>query len=117
MKRITRDQAIDTVVRGGVDVYMITLITSKTTLEEISTADGYFSLEEKEEPEEDPKKDPKTDPEVKTVKVKEEKPRRNAKKIDHGKILALYKAGWSVAEIADEIGCSMQTVYNYLNNK
>ena len=36
------------------------------------------------------------------------------KKLDHGKILALSEAGWSVAKIADEMGCSEQSVRNHL---
>lgn len=45
---------------------------------------------------------------------KEEDPDKKAVKVDTGKIKALHKAGWSVAKIADEIGCSEQTVYNHL---
>lgn len=33
-------------------------------------------------------------------------------KIDHGKIMALTKAGWPAAQIADEMGLSIQAVYN-----
>jgi len=44
---------------------------------------------------------------------KEEKPKR--KRIDQGKVLALAKAGWTVAKIADEMDCSVQSVYNALN--
>ena len=36
------------------------------------------------------------------------------KKIDTGKIKALKKAGWSVPKIADEMRCSVATVYNHL---
>ena len=38
-------------------------------------------------------------------------------KIDHGKIIALYKAGWSVAKIADEMGCTAQTVRNHIRQE
>lgn len=34
--------------------------------------------------------------------------------VDHGKIVALARAGWSVAKIADEMRCSDQTVRNHL---
>ena len=42
---------------------------------------------------------------------------RNGKRvpIDAGKIKALRRAGWSVDKIADEMKCSVATVYNYLN--
>ena len=45
-------------------------------------------------------------------KEEEKKPKKN--EIDHGKILALAEAGWSVAKIADEMGCSMATVRNHI---
>ena len=37
------------------------------------------------------------------------------KKIDAGKLKALYEAGWSVPKIADELGCSDKAVYYHLN--
>lgn len=36
------------------------------------------------------------------------------KSVDHGKINALYKAGWSVEEIAKEIDASSSTVYMHI---
>lgn len=36
------------------------------------------------------------------------------KNIDRGKIIALHKAGWSGRKIADEMGCSVGTVYNVI---
>ena len=39
------------------------------------------------------------------------------KTVDVGKLIALYNAGWSVAKIADELGVSTRTVYNYLPSK
>lgn len=36
------------------------------------------------------------------------------RKIDKGRIVALYKANWSIHDIADDCGCSEKTVYNYL---
>lgn len=37
-----------------------------------------------------------------------------ARKIDQGKVMALHKAGWTAAKIADEMQCSVQAVYNIL---
>lgn len=55
--------------------------------------------------------------EVKPVEL-EDKPKRKRggqkKPIDDGKIEALRRAGWSLAKIADEMGCSPQTVANRL---
>lgn len=40
------------------------------------------------------------------------------KRIDHAKIIALWDTGtWSVAKIADEMGCSEQTVRNHLEKE
>ena len=36
-------------------------------------------------------------------------------KLDDGKIKALREAGWSLEKIADEMGCTPQTVANHLN--
>ena len=46
----------------------------------------------------------------------EEKPKKEAKKqmVDRGKVVALAKAKWSIAKIADEMRCSQQTVRNIL---
>ena len=35
-------------------------------------------------------------------------------KIDDGTIKALYEGGWSLTKIAEDIGCSTQTVNNHL---
>lgn len=42
-------------------------------------------------------------------------PRSNA--VDHGKIVACYRAGRSVSWIADEVGCSYPTVVNHLEKE
>ena len=51
-------------------------------------------------------------------KVKEPKPKEEPKKktkiIDHGKIVACYKGGRSVAWIADDMKIAPQTVINHL---
>lgn len=58
---------------------------------------------EQEEPKEiEPKK-------VESIKIEPKKIKR--KPLDKGKIGALYKAGWSVAKIADEMRCGQSTIY------
>ena len=37
------------------------------------------------------------------------------RKLDTGKMRALREAGWSYEKIADEMGCSAGTVWNYFN--
>ena len=39
------------------------------------------------------------------------------KKLDHGKICALFKAGWPPVKIADEMGCSPSTVTYHLQKE
>lgn len=42
-------------------------------------------------------------------------PKPSAKKpLDIGKVKALRKAGWTLEKIADEMGCSAQTIANKL---
>lgn len=49
---------------------------------------------------------------TKEEEPKEEKPKR--KRIDQGKVLALAKAGWTIAKIAEEMDCSYPTVRNII---
>ena len=44
-----------------------------------------------------------------SIKIEPKKIKR--KPLDKGKIGALYKAGWSVAKIADEMRCGQSTIY------
>lgn len=52
---------------------------------------------------EPPREEPKPAP-------KKTAPKKNAKPIDNGKVGALYKAGWSVPKIADEMKVSAPTI-------
>ena len=50
--------------------------------------------------------------------VEKETPAKTQSKriiIDLGKVRALRAAGWSFEKIADEFGCSAQTIINHLN--
>lgn len=58
-------------------------------------------LEPKEKPKEEAKESPKEKPAAK---------KRGRPALDEGKIGALYKAGWSVTAIADEMGVSKATI-------
>lgn len=52
-------------------------------------------------------------PEPKKAEPKKEK----KEPVDHGRIVALYKAGRSMEWIADDVGCSAQTVANHLKKE
>lgn len=51
---------------------------------------------------------------VKKTTVKAESPSK--KSIDKGKIAALYKAGWTRGQIAEELGVTTQTISYHLKN-
>ena len=57
-------------------------------------------------------KEKKSAPEPKKAAPKKRGPK--PKKLDHGKIIACWKAGRSVAWIADEMNCSDQAVRNHI---
>ena len=66
---------------------------------------------EKEEPtQEEPKEAEPKEAEHIEIAPKKIKP----KPVDKGKVGALYKAGWTVAKIADEMRCSQGTVYRII---
>ena len=66
---------------------------------------------DKLDPPEAEQKDEK--PEQKTEKTSAPKKKKQPK-IDAGKIKVLREAGWTLAGISKEMGCSQQTVANYL---
>ena len=84
---------------------MMMEIDPHTTIEDLGFSDGFLIEEE------DPKPEPKPEPKPTQPKTKAQP------SVDHGKIMALHKAGWTVAKIADELGCSGQTVRNHLNQE
>lgn len=124
LKQITLHDALQS---AGVDnVYIMIRMTDSTPVEQLKQADGYF-IEEEEHPA--PVPPAQVEPihpagaftwedrwAEETEPAKEEKPKTKSK-IDSGKICALRRANWSVAKIADEIGCSEQTVRNILKRE
>ena len=68
-----------------------------------------------DKPDQDPVQE---DPKPKKEKPADaKKPGKPKKKLDDGKMLALRKAGWTYEKIADEMGCSTQTVINHIKDK
>ena len=99
-------------IRQGKEVWIITrsLIDEHTALSEFLNADDYEVVEpETEEPA------PELTP-VEDETMPETKPKK-PESIDHGKICALYKAGWACTKIADEMRCTTQTVINHLKKE
>lgn len=104
-RAIKMSEAVNLAVTGAeTSVYMLLPITAQTTLETLGTAKGFVLASESTPAKKEAKKEPKQ-----AAKTE----------IDHGKIVALYTATppRSVAWIADEIGCSSQTVINHLKKE
>ena len=60
------------------------------------------------------------EPEEEVPEEEEQKPEPVKKeRVDHGRIVALYTARdpWSIKDIADDVGCSAQTVINHLKKE
>ena len=111
-------KAIESALEGR-EVYILIPITGQTKLEDLKGFKTYgISVDEPgtehykcldREAEEGCEPESEAD--------QEEEPEKKApikKEIDHGKICALYKAGWNCSQIADDVQCHVQTVINHL---
>lgn len=107
---ISREDAIDRTI-GGKDVFVLNMLSCVTPLSDLRAENHFVILEEvEEEQKEQPKKE---------LAKKEAKPavKTEGKRVDHGKIIALHNANWSTKKIAEEIGCSEQTVKNHIERE
>lgn len=123
IKQIALAEAMNTIYQGGM-AYMVIPIDADTTVGMLNKAEAYCvviddieatapkeapNLEEYTEIEPEAEPDPEPEKTVKKSAQTETK-----KSIDHGKICALYKAGWTCTAIAEEMKCNAQTVINHL---
>ncbi len=70
---------------------------------------------EKSEPvQEEPEKPKPIQEEPKEEEPVKKAPRKRSKPLDKGKVGALYKAGWNVAKIADEMRCNQSSIYRVI---
>lgn len=67
-----------------------------------------INIEDEEEQAEPLQEEPKEEEPVKKA------PRKRSKPLDKGKVGALYKAGWKVAKIADEMRCDQSSIYRVI---
>ena len=113
-------------LRNDEPAYILIEINENTTAAELNMADRYMVIRdeippvpepEQTEPVVDPEQEPKKPKPKSQQKVQLKNPKKDQPKIDHGKIVALAKAGWSASKIADEMGCSCQTVLNHLKKE
>lgn len=103
LKEIDMAGAIARIRDGFENICVVTPVTKETTINELMNARGFVmvSNDKIQAPEQKPEPKPKQDKQKKTI--------------DHGKIIALHKAGWSASKIAPEVGCALQTVINHIN--
>lgn len=123
LKQITMHDAVAEAAMGANDTYIMIRMTSDTPVELLALADGFLISKQDTEPQAVPVNDVPKSPAgfayLKTTVEEPEtdKPTQKKGKYDVGKICALRRANWSVAKIADEIGCSEQTVRNILKRE
>lgn len=115
LKQIALVDAVKRVINGH-RVYMMFEIDPHTTIEDLSFSDGFIVIEEDPQPEAKPEPEPK--PKTKPAKQSKAEPKKSGPAgIDHGKLIALHKAGWSIEKIADELGCTTTTVRNHIRQE
>lgn len=105
LKELPLEEAIDACIEEE-NVYMVIKMTPDLSVSELWGADAFVI--DTEEPEPEPKTKPKPEPKPKKKKEPE------GTKLDHGKIVALFKANWSLAKIADEMGTSASAISYHL---
>ena len=98
LKEINIHQAVDACTKEAEarPVYKLVPITLGDSIRELTSY--RLAVEEANEKPQKAKKEP-------------------ARKIDHGKIMALHRAKWTPSRIAEEIGCSLQTVINHIKQE
>ena len=105
---------------SGRDVYMLVEVNKDTTVGEIQKAFAFARYENVSEIPERIREAVNESEEIAKAQVEIAVKRdriETAKRIDHGKIIALHNANWSTKKIAEEIGCSEQTVKNHIERE
>jgi len=111
LKQIALVDAVKRVINGH-RVFMMMEIDPHTTIEDLSFSDGFIVIDEDPQPEVKPEAEPKA-----KTKPKAEPKKSGPSGVDHGKLIALHKAGWSIEKIADEMGCTTTTVRNHIRQE
>lgn len=106
IKEIDIAGALKRIAEGSNQVCMLVPITADTliSVEQLVAAKGFAivtSQGRKEDPEE-------SDPEESEKKPKQKKAK--ATPVDKGKVIALYRAGWNITSICEEVCSSYPTV-------
>ena len=124
LKQITLIEACRSMDSGN--VYIMFSMKDGISEDLIKAAEGYFIEAEEETQESYPAAEVEPihpvgsftweDQWAEETEQPTEKPKTKSK-IDVGKICALYRASWSVAKIADEMGCSQPSVRTVLKRE
>lgn len=122
MQIVEYTEAVDLTMHGmHDDIYVMHPVAiSSMTMQDVraaAEAGAVFAvMQTQAKAEERPKKEPEPKAEVKpTPPPKSPAGQGRKRKLDTGKMRALREAGWSYEKIADEMGCSAGTVWNYFN--
>lgn len=123
MQIVEYTEAVDLTMHGmHDDIYVMQpMAISGMTMQEVraaAEAGAVFAVmkQPQTKAEEKPEKEPEQKAEAKpTPPPKSPVGQGRKRKLDTGKMTALRNAGWSYEKIADEMGCSAGTVWNYFN--
>lgn len=123
MQIVEYTEAVDLTMHGmHDDIYVMQpMAISGMTMQEVraaAEAGAVFAVmkQPQTKAEEKPEKEPEQKAEAKpTTPPKSPVGQGRKRKLDTGKMTALRNAGWSYEKIADEMGCSAGTVWNYFN--
>lgn len=123
MQIVEYTEAVDLTMHGmHDDIYVMQpMAISGMTMQEVraaAEAGAVFAVmkQPQTKAEEKPEKEPEQKAEAKpTPPPKSPVGQGRKRKLDTGKMTALREAGWSYEKIADEMGCSAGTVWNFFN--
>lgn len=123
MQIVEYTEAVDLTMHGmHDDIYVMQpMAISGMTMQEVraaAEAGAVFAVmkQPQTKAEEKPEKEPEQKAEAKpTPPPKSPVGQGRKRKLDTGKMTALRNAGWSYEKIADEMGCSAGTVWNFFN--
>lgn len=124
MQIVEYTEAVDLTMHGmHDDIYVMHPVAiSSMTMQDVraaAEAGAVFAVMQTQvKAEERSKKEPEPKAEAKpTPPPKSPAGQGRKRKLDTGKMKALRNAGWSYEKIADEMGCSAGTVWNYFNKQ
>lgn len=94
-------------VRDGKPIYILQPISKRTTIEDMMDAVAFAEVIQEEPEQEEPKAEEVAEQtEAPAMKRKRERPAS----LDTGKIMSLYRAGWTVESIAKEMDASVAKI-------